>query len=204
MSVEYANRGWVKEQAPLLLGFLLTSGACTRGDQNTGGAEGTGAERAGVVAAPPGIASSRPRPFPLEEPQLLPVSGASRSYSSDVPNAPSLAIGGQSTVFVSPPADDNVYALVDDDGDHRVDRVHVMARSLDISSWITRGDGVSSNAELSRALGIPGFEARRDHLPKPVIVLTDKLPARAHHGWRYVRFGAGRWLYITVRSNEQA
>ena len=41
--------------------------------------------------------------------------------------------------------------------------------------------------ELSRALGIDGSRPGPDRLPKPVVVITDKLPAREHHGWRYVR-----------------
>jgi glucose/arabinose dehydrogenase len=118
-------------------------------------------------------------------------------YSSEVPNARSLALGAKGTVFVSSRKDNKVYALVDKNGDHRVDAVHVVATGLDTPNGIAYRAGSLYIAQVRRLLRLDGIDDRLDHPPQPV-VLTDALPDKEHHGWRYIRFGPDGWLYIPV------
>ena len=120
MSVEYVNRSWLAKQGPLLLGCLITSGACARRDQNTRGVAGTsGVEGLGEVAAAPDVAPATGRDRFRQEPRLLPVSGGPWSLLRRHAESARLALGAQGTVFVSTRPEDKVYVLVDDDGDHK-------------------------------------------------------------------------------------
>lgn len=207
MSVEHAHGTRARKHAVLLLGCLLTSGACAQRDVDARGAVGASrANGSGAVTAATDLASPiTVRPFRGEErSRLLPVSNGPGSYSVAMPKPHSLALVGKGAAFVSAPDVNEVYALVDDDGDHRVDRVRVVTRGLDTLNWTPYRDGSSYNAEISRALGMDGGKARLDRSPKPVVVVTDKLPAGEHYGWRYVRFGADGWLYIPVRVTHEA
>jgi glucose/arabinose dehydrogenase len=118
-------------------------------------------------------------------------------FAESVPNARSLALGRKGTVFVSTRRDDKVYALVDEDGDYHADRVHVVASGLDTPNGIAYRDGSLFIAEISRLLRIDEVDAHLAQPAKPVVV-TDKLPDREHHGWRYIRFGPDGLLYIPI------
>lgn len=211
MSVEHANRGWVRRQAPLLLGFMLAAGACTRREQDTrgvvspSGAEGDGLAGSRVVDAAPHLApATSERAVRTEAPSLRsPLSGLAL-HTGEARSAGFLAHGVKRMGLASTGQEDELYALVDDDGDHQVDRVHAVPRGLDALDWLTYRGVASSSAELGRVLGIDGLELRRDRSAQRVVVLTDRLPARGRHGWRYVRFGSGGWLYIPVRISHQA
>lgn len=210
MSVEHANRSWVRRQAPVLLGFLLAAGACTRRERDTravvgaGGAAGDALAGSSVVPVAPHLApGTRERAARTEAPSLRPpLSGPGSSGEARSPG--SLAHGAKLMRLESTRQGDELYALVDDDGDHQVDRVHAVPRGLDSLDWLTYRGGASSSAELGRLLGIDALELRPDRSAKRVVVITDKLPARQRHGWRYVRFGSGGWLYIPVRISHQA
>jgi glucose/arabinose dehydrogenase len=118
-------------------------------------------------------------------------------YAANVPNARSLARGPKGTTFVSTRRDDKVYALVDEDGDYHADRVYVVASDLDTPNGVAYRDGSLFIAEISRLLRIDDID---DHLAKPAkpVVVTDKLPDRKHHGWRYIRFGPDGLLYMPI------
>jgi len=118
-------------------------------------------------------------------------------YSAAVPNARSLALGANGTVFVSTRSDDKVYALVDKNGDHRVDAVHVVAQGLPSPNGIAYRDGALFIAQVRRLLRIDGIDDQLEHPPQPV-VLNDALPDKEHHGWRFLRFGPDGWLYMPV------
>ena len=118
-------------------------------------------------------------------------------YSAEVPNARSLALGPKGVVFVSNRTGDKVYALVDKNGDHRVDAVKVVARGLDTPNGIAYRQGKLYIAEVGRLLRIDGIDDKLDHPPQPRLV-TDQLPKEGWHGWRYISFGPDGWLYIAI------
>ena len=73
-------------------------------------------------------------------------------YAADVPNARQMALGPPGVVFVGSRAEGKVYVVVDDNGDSRADRVHVLATGLDMPSGIAFRDGALYVAEVSRIL----------------------------------------------------
>lgn len=135
--------------------------------------------------------------------QLPPAFFALEPHSTDAQNAGAVAIGPEAAVLVITRQDDKVYALVDANGDHRVDRIHVVASGPDTPNGITYRDGALYVAENSPALRIDGIDARLENPPEPV-GMTDRLPDLGHHGWRYIRFGSDGWLYVVYRARYQA
>ncbi len=154
----------------LALGMALVALGCARKDQNARGTRsspaGEGSSEATRVAFE--LASATPdTPLRPEQPvRLLPVHNG--------PGSAPEAVKG--TVYVSTRKDDCVYALVDENGDHKVDRVSIVARGLDTPNGIAYRNGSLFIAEISRLW-------RSDE---------------KHHGWRYIRFGPDNWLYIPI------
>jgi glucose/arabinose dehydrogenase len=62
-------------------------------------------------------------------------------YAPDVPNARQMALGPPGVVFVGSRSEGKVYAVVDRNGDHRADEVHVLASGLDRQSGLACRDG---------------------------------------------------------------
>ncbi|HWO09703.1 MAG TPA: PQQ-dependent sugar dehydrogenase, partial [Polyangiaceae bacterium] len=169
----------------------------------------SGSPGAGPTEAPRGtvaVAGTSARNGPSEAPKgpptlaglTLPPGFSVEVYSAEVPHARSLALGPKGVVFVSNRQEgDSVYALVDANGDHRVDAVKVVASGLDTPNGIAYRDGTLFIAEVGRLLRIDGIDGKLDAPPKPKLV-TDQLPKETWHGWRYIRFGPDGWLYIPI------
>lgn len=118
-------------------------------------------------------------------------------YADDVPGARSLTLGERGTVFVGTRGEGRVYALVDRDGDQKADRVYVVADGLDSPNGVAFRDGALYVAEISRILRFDGIESRLANPGKPVVV-TDRFPHDAHHGWKFIAFGPDGLLYVPV------
>src|SRR5262249_26704029 len=73
-------------------------------------------------------------------------------YADGVPNARQMAVGPPGVVFVGSRSAGNVYAVVDRDGNHRADEVHVLARGLDMPSGVAFRDGSLYVAAVNRIL----------------------------------------------------
>ena len=63
-------------------------------------------------------------------------------YAADVPNARQMAAGPAGVVFVGSRSEGKVYAVVDRDGDHRADQVHVLAQGLNQPSGLAADTGL--------------------------------------------------------------
>ena len=174
----------------------------------------TGSPGAGPTESPDGIvavAGSSARNGPSEKAPSgpltlsaleLPAGFSIEVYSAEVPNARSLALGPKGVVFVSNRTEHNVYALVDKNGDHKVDAVKVVAHGLDTPNGIAYRDGTLYIAEVGRLLRIDGIDGKLDEpslrdLPEPKLI-TDQLPKETWHGWRYIKFGPDGWLYMPI------
>jgi glucose/arabinose dehydrogenase len=118
-------------------------------------------------------------------------------YASDVPNARQMAAGPGGVVFVGSRSEGKVYAVVDRDGDHRADQVHVLASGLQQPSGIAFKDGALYVAAISRILKFPDVARDLARPPKPEIV-TDAYPSESHHGWKFIAFGPDGRLYVPV------
>ncbi|HSR68129.1 MAG TPA: PQQ-dependent sugar dehydrogenase [Acidobacteriota bacterium] len=118
-------------------------------------------------------------------------------FTADVPNARSLALGDQGTVFVGTRTRGSVYAVVDEDGDHRADRVHTLARGLFMPNGVAFRQGDLYLAEVNRVLVYRDIESRLGNPPDPEVVV-DGLPRDKHHGWKFIAFGPDGRLYIPI------
>ncbi|MGB6991745.1 MAG: sorbosone dehydrogenase family protein [Thermoanaerobaculia bacterium] len=143
-----------------------------------------------------GVSSLPADKIPLDTLELPP--GFSISLFADgLENARSLARGEKGTIFVGTRKAGNVYAVVDRDGDGRVDETHVLAEGLSMPNGVAFREGALYVVEVNRVLRFDGIEDRLSDPPEPVVVFTD-LPDESHHGWKYVAFGPDGWLYIPV------
>lgn len=118
-------------------------------------------------------------------------------FADDVPNARSLALGSQGTVFVGTRTDGRVYAVVDRDRDGVADQVHTLAEGLDMPNGVAFRDGDLYLAEVGRIWRYDDIEEHLAEPPEPELVHED-LPEIRHHGWKFIAFGPDGWLYVPV------
>jgi glucose/arabinose dehydrogenase len=115
-------------------------------------------------------------------------------YASGVPNARSMRLGDNGTVFVGSRLQDKVHAIVEQDG-KRV--VKVIASGLHRPNGLAFKDGTLYIAELSRITKLENIEKNLDNPPKPVLVY-DNLPKDEAHGWKFLAIGPDNKLYIPI------
>jgi glucose/arabinose dehydrogenase len=114
----------------------------------------------------------------------------------DVPNARSMALGDQGTLFVSTRKLGKVYAVTGlDSADGPV--VTTVADGMNVPNGVAFHDGALYVAEISRVLRFPGIESRLDEIPTPEVV-RDDFPTDGHHGWKYIAFGPDGKLYVPI------
>ncbi len=118
-------------------------------------------------------------------------------YASGVDNARQLALGAKGTVFAGSRDAGKVHAISDTDGDGRGDTVRVVASRLQLPSGIAFHDGDLYIGAVNRILALRGIEDRLNNPPRPAVV-TDKLPDKVHHGWKFIAFGPDGRLYVPV------
>ena len=117
----------------------------------------------GVLAA--GLtASARQDSAPLP-PLVLPAGFQADVFAEKVENARSMALGPQGTVFVGSQYVGKVHAVVDSDGDHKADRVVVIASGLDQPNGVAMRNGALYVATASRLLRFDDIEKHLDAPP---------------------------------------
>ena len=116
---------------------------------------------------------------------------------AEVPNARQMAWGEKGTLFVGTRREGRVFAVTDEDGDGRGERVREVASGLRMPSGVAFRDGALYVAAVSTILRFDDIESRLDDPPTPVIV-TDRLPSDGHHGWKVLEFGPDGHLYFPV------
>ena len=155
---------------------------------------------AGVALMVALAACAQQKPAPLDLSALkLPPGFHVDLYAGDVAGARSLALGANGTVFVGSRAQGMVRALIDADHDGRAERIVTIASGLDIPNGVAFHDGDLYVGALSRILRYRAIESHLDAPPGPEVV-TDKLPADAEHGWRFIAFGPDGRLYVAIGS----
>jgi glucose/arabinose dehydrogenase len=126
---------------------------------------------------------------------VLPPGFSIELYSDKVPNARSLALGDNGTVFVSTRRDGRVYAVVPQDNGDPV--VHTLARGLKTPNGIAFYAGDLFVAETERLLRFVDIENQLDDPPQPETI-GQLFPTERHHGWRYIRFDSSGKLYVSI------
>ncbi len=146
-----------------------------------------------TLISPPTVGAER---LPLETVKLPP--GFSISiYASNVPNARSMTLSPNGTLFVGTRTAGTVYAVLDRDRDGTADEVIVIAKGLNMPNGVAFRDGALYVAEVSRILRYDRIEASLYNPPAPVVV-NRGFPTDRHHGWKFIRFGPDGKLYVPV------
>jgi glucose/arabinose dehydrogenase len=117
-------------------------------------------------------------------------------YTDKVPNARSMTLSPAGTLFVGTRNGDKVYALRDNNQDHKPDRVITVASGLDTPNGVAVRNGSLFVAERTRILRYDNIEANLDNPPEPVVVYTG-FPTGGHD-WKYIAFGPDDKLYVPV------
>jgi glucose/arabinose dehydrogenase len=129
----------------------------------------------------------------LDDIQLPP--GFEIEVFADVPNARSLSLGDEGTIFVSTRRSDSVYAVVPNtSGDPDVIK---LTDDLDMPNGIAFFNGDLYVAENSRVTRYANIESSLLDVPAAEVLDID-LPSESHHGWRYIGFGPDEKLYISI------
>ena len=118
-------------------------------------------------------------------------------FAENVTNARSLCRTESGTVFVGTRNEGDVYALRDEDGDMRADKMYTIATGLRMPNGVAFKDGDLYVAEVSRVLRFRDIELQLADPPQPEVVVED-YPTDGHHGWKYIAFGPNGKLYIPV------
>lgn len=118
-------------------------------------------------------------------------------YANNVPNARTLALSDNGTIYVGTRKHGTVYAVKDTDGDGVADKRYIIASDLYMPNGVAYKDGKLFVAETNRILR---FDQIENHLAKPKApkIIYDKLPSDKHHGWKYLRIGPDNKLYTAV------
>lgn len=119
-------------------------------------------------------------------------------FADKVDNARSLALGAQGTVFVGSQYSGKVHAVIDTNGDHKADRVVLIASGLDQPNGVAIRNGALYVATKSKLLRFDDIERHLDAPPTPVVV-RDNLPnPTTGHTWKFIAFGPDDMLYMSV------
>ncbi|MFW5867619.1 MAG: PQQ-dependent sugar dehydrogenase [Armatimonadota bacterium] len=139
--------------------------------------------------------------IPEAEPPLdqieLPEGFRIHYYASDVPGARSMALSPNGVLYVGTRKRTEVYAVIDDNGDHRAEEVVVIDSGLDMPNGVAWRDGSLYVAENSRILRYDDIDERLDDPPDPVVIYDD-YPTDESHGWKFIAFGPDGKLYVPV------
>lgn len=156
----------------LLLPLIIFSLNCNAGENNS-----TGSGDVAGVKLPPGFSIS--------------------VYADDVPNARSMTLSPSGVLFVGNRSGGSVYALTDENGDYKADKVYTIASGLFMPNGVAFKDGSLYVAEVNRILRYDNIEANLNNPPEPVVI-RDDFPRETHHGWKFIAFGPDGKLYIPV------
>lgn len=118
-------------------------------------------------------------------------------YADNIPNARSMELSESGILFVSTRTAGNVYALIDNNNDFKVDEVITIASGLDMPNGVALKDGDLYVAEVSRVIKFPQIEKNLRNNPT-YIVVRDDFPTARSHGWKFIKFGPDGKLYVPV------
>jgi glucose/arabinose dehydrogenase len=118
-------------------------------------------------------------------------------YAEKVPNARSMVLSPNGTLFVGTREEGKVYAVLDHNKDSIADEVITIARGLNMPNGVAFRDGTLYIAEVNRIIRYEDIENKLRNPPPPAIV-NDSFPKERHHGWKFVRFGPDGMLYVPV------
>ena len=136
--------------------------------------------------APP-TAEALPLPHPI---RLAPDGFTIGIYADDVPNARSMVLSPEGTLFVSTRQNGSVYAVLDHDQDQQADEVITLAQGLNMPNGVAFREGALYLAEVNRVWRYDDIEADLHNPPEPALV-SRCLPPRPASRLEVHSFWAG-------------
>ena len=118
-------------------------------------------------------------------------------FSDNTPNARSLALADDGTVFVGTMTEGKVYALQDKDGDGYAETVNTVLHGLNVPNGVAWYQGDLYVAEVHRIIKLKDVARHLNGSATPEVVYSG-FPSERHHGWKYLRIGPDRKLYAPV------
>jgi glucose/arabinose dehydrogenase len=114
-----------------------------------------------------------------------------------VENARSLEYDYKNNIlYVGNRAKDKVYALLDSNRDYSVDKIYIIAESLNMPNGVALKGEDLYVAEIDK---IHKFENIADNLENPQSeVIYEDLPEDRNHAWKYISFGPEGLLYVPI------
>lgn len=118
-------------------------------------------------------------------------------YAANVPNARAMSLSPSGTLFVGSMGEGKVYAVRDEDGDKKADKVYTIAEGLNMPVGVAFHQGDLYVSALSKIVKLEDIENHLADPPEPVVVY-DRYPDKSHHGWKFIAFGPDGKLYVPV------
>lgn len=145
------------------------------------------------------MAPVQPFPVPTAADKLpklkVPAGFKVEVWQSGILDPRALRRGDKGTVFVSSLFVANkVYAITEKGGKREVKTI---VDKVEMATGIEFSKGALYVATPKQITRYDKIEDSLDKPPTPVVV-TDKLPGDAHHGWKYIRLGPDGKLYVPV------
>ena len=126
-------------------------------------------------------------------------------YASDVENARSMTLSPSGTIFVGNRKSDNVFALIDENKDGKVDKKYLITDKLkNMPNGVAFHEGDLYVAEVNKIWVFKDIENKLELIdqngfyPEDPILITDDFPSDKHHGWKYIAIGPDNKLYVPV------
>ncbi|HEX5022478.1 MAG TPA: PQQ-dependent sugar dehydrogenase [Candidatus Binatia bacterium] len=116
-------------------------------------------------------------------------------FADNVPNARSMTLSPNGTLFVGTRQAGKVYALATQGGNSR--RLITIADGLNSPNGVAFRNGALYVAEIGRVLRYDNIEAQLNGQPKPIVV-SSTFPTDRSHGWKFIAFGPDGLLYVPV------
>ncbi len=138
-------------------------------------------------------ANNRSLPYEINLPPGFGIS----LYADNVPNARSMALSPNGTLFVGSRTEGKLYAIPDQNQDYQADEVITLGQQMNMPNGVAFQDGALYVAEINRVLRYDNIEANLRNPPQPTIVNQD-FPSAQLHGWKFIRFGPDGLLYVPV------
>lgn len=126
----------------------------------------------------------------------LPPGFSIETLNFEVPNARQMALTSEGTLIVGTRRKGNVYAVANA-LTAETPEVVTLFQDLKLPSGVAVQEGDLYIGAVERVIKIENID---DNLVKnpPQIQVTDKLPDKSHHGWKYLKFGPDGQLYVPV------
>jgi glucose/arabinose dehydrogenase len=203
------NPGRMRCASPLAFVFtFFAASACQ--SATPGGAEASRSDSVGAALpesyAPPffdrdpTVAGAANASEVEEHPKLrelrLPPGFEIRMYAQ-VPNARSLELAPDGTLFVGNRQGGSVYAVRDADRDGVGEWVRTVASGMRMPNGVAFHEGDLYVAEISRVWRFAKILDSLPNIPSKELV-NDDFPSDRHHGWKYIAFGPDGLLYVPV------